>query len=435
MDEATARPFDASVILMAEVPDSAPSTWRTVSLAKFLRDALLTPPSQREESVHSRAKIVDALKALADRGLDGYTLARYGLGPKIADQIAGLASLPQLLNVVIRTGFSEEVEEILTHMPDEINPWSQLCMTDVAPRSTGDETARPEDLFFAIMELTHDWHSRVQTWAQQVDIEDLIGWECPTSEYFNALVESSAPENDLVSHYKWVVDRLTQTYLSDWEDSSLHHEYRWIRAAEPIPFPDSVMALRSISSEALNAEIAERAVMNQGDKNQRDTAAQLAFQGAQLVKSGNRHAAASTFHLVAKINPDDASARNDLGFALVPDEPRKALRHLSAAARMGYDQPFINAHNRMVCNILIGAPKEALYIAESTWKTSMTEQVVPAILWTQTDGQWIVQHVADARAEVADLGLQAARTLGGEAEEIWQSRLVSLSVEETAVKE
>ncbi|MFB6855860.1 hypothetical protein ACFCWV_25710 [Streptomyces sp. NPDC056341] len=428
MDEATARPFDAAVSLMAEAPASAPSAWSTVSLAKYVRDALYTPPSQRKKPVYDRDKIIDALKSLTDRGLDGYAFVRYGLGPEVAEHIAALASLPQLFSLVTPNGPSGEVDEILKSLPHEVAAWTQLCEADIAPTSSAERDSSNPDgvLLNSVMELTHDWHSRVRGWAQHTDIHHLINWECPTGNDFNDLAEAGTPESDLESQYQWIVDRLTETYLSDWEDTSLHHEYRWLKAAEPTPFPDDIMHLRPVPSVALNAEIAERAVMKQGDKAQRETMAQLAFQGAELIKSGNRDAAASTFRLITKIAPKDANARNDLGFSLVPDEPRKALRHLTTAAKMGYDQPFINSHNRMVCNLLIGATKEALYIAENTWVSAMTEHAVSAIIWVQIEDQWEARRVPDARVEVAELALRVARTLGGEAEEAWNSRLSSL---------
>ncbi|MFK0110013.1 hypothetical protein [Streptomyces sp. NPDC091217] len=435
MDEATARPFDAAVSLMAEAPASSPSAWSTVSLAKYLRDALFTPPSQRNQPAQAREKIIEALRALTDRGLDGYAFVRYGLGPELAERIAGLASLPQLISLVTRNDSSEDEAEMLDSMPSEVSPWVQLCKADVASTSTSKgHSSNPEgSLLNSIMELTHDWHSRVHSWAEQADIDDLVDWKCPSGEDFNTLVDCATPENDLESSYAWVVDRLTETYLSDWEDASLHHEYRWLKAAAPIPFSDEIMNLRLVSSETLNAEIAERTVMSQGDKAQRETVTQLAFQGSQLVKSGNRDAAASTFRLITKIAPEDSNARNDLGFSLVPDEPRKALRHLTTAAKMGYDQPFINAHNRMICNLLIGTPKEALYVAENTWNSAMADQSIPALIWTQENDQWVVRHVPDARAQVAVLALQTAQALGGEVQEVWQARLTSLCVDDVSV--
>ncbi|MEW2242637.1 hypothetical protein [Streptomyces sp. NPDC026666] len=429
MDEATGRPFDAAVSLMAEAPASAPQTWSTVSLAKYLRDALYTPPSQRDEPLQDRAKIVESLKALTDRGLDGYAFVRYGLGPQLSERIAALASLPQLFSLVTADKPIKEVNEILENLPREVALWAHLCKTDVASISTSkrDSSNTEGILLNSIMELTHDWHSRVRAWAQQSDIRDLIDWKCPSVHDFNTLADSGTPESEIESHYAWILDRLTETYLSDWEDSSLHHEYRWIKAAAPTPFPDEIMNLRPISPSDLNAEIAERTVMSHGDKAQRETVDQLSFQGAQLVKSGNREAAASTFRLITKIAPENANARNDLGFSLVPDEPRKALRHLTVAAKMGYDQSFINAHNRMICNLIIDAPKEALYVAQSTWGSARAEQAIPAVLWKYEEDRWVTHHVPDARIEVAELALQTARILGGEDQDVWESRLASLS--------
>ncbi|SCK31770.1 hypothetical protein YUYDRAFT_03682 [Streptomyces sp. ScaeMP-e48] len=428
MDEATDRPFDASVNLMAEAPASMPNTWSTISLAKYLSDALLAPPSRRKGLPQSGEKITEALRALTDRGLDGYAYVRYGLGTELAERIAGLASLPQLFSLMKPDGASEGIDKILGSLPAEVIAWSHLCESDITTIFSGKHESpdSPGVLLNSVMELTHDWHSRVQSWIQQADIRDLISWECPTGDDFTSLVESATPESDLETHYTWIVDRLTQTYLNDWKDSSLHHEYRWIKAVAPAPFPGEIMNLRPISLEALNGEIAERAVMGNGDQALRETVTQLAFQGSELVKSGNRDAAASTFRLITKISPGDVNARNNLGFSLVPDEPRKALRHLSVAARMGYDQPFINAHNRMICNVLIGAPKEALQIAEATWSSAVREHPIPAVLWVSSEGQWIVHGVPDARAEVANLALQTARALGEADQETWASRLTLL---------
>ncbi|MFH8594161.1 hypothetical protein [Streptomyces rimosus] len=417
---------------MAEAPASAPGEWSTISLAKFLRDALFTPPSQRKQPLQARGRITEALKALTGRGLDGHAFVRYGLGAELAERIAGLASLPQLFSLVAPGGANGEVDELLSHVPQEVTPWTHLCKADIASISAESRgTSNPEGLLLnSVMELTHDWNSRVHTWAQRAAIHHLIDWECPTDYDFNALVDGGAPESELESCYGWLVDRLTGTYLSDWKTSSLHHEYRWLKAAAPTPFADKIMGLRHIKPVDLNAEISERAVMSQGDEAQRETVAQLSFQGAQLVKSGNHDAAAATFRLITKIAPGDASARNDLGFSLVPNEPRKALRHLTTATKMGYDQPFINAHNRMVCNLLIGSPKEALYIAENAWASAKREQAIPAILWSWTGDRWIAQNALDARVEVARLALHAAQTLGESAQETWQSRLSSLLPED-----
>ncbi|NEC86613.1 tetratricopeptide repeat protein [Streptomyces sp. SID12501] len=424
MDEPAARPFDASVILLAEALGSVPADWSTISLAKYIRDSVLTPPSRRSDPVGAGVKILQAISALTDRGLDASAFVRYGLGPRLGDIIAAFASLPQLLALVPEGGTPEGISQILETLPEELESWSHLCAADASPKKKSVGSGNPEGVLLnSLMEITHDWHGRVNVWIQQASLSELIGWACPVEEVFDSLVGHEIPDVEIGEHYGWIVDRLTETYLSDWSEKSLHLEFRWQKGGMPNVFPDVIFNLRPVQCDALNAEIAERAAMGASDRVQRETVEQLEIQAGQLVKAGHRDQAASIYRMILKIAPGDVGVRNNLGFSLIPDDPRKALRHLTAAARSGYDQPFINAHNRMMCNLLIGVPKEALQIAENVWNSSMVEQMVPAILWGQQEGEWVICHVPDARSEVAKLALSAAQILGGEAFDVWKNRL------------
>lgn len=426
MGEDTARPFDASVSLMAEAPGSSPATWSTVSLAKHIRDTVLVPPSRRQQPEESLAGVLLAVRVLTERGLDGDAFVRYGLGPQLSDRIAAIGSLPQLLNLVGSGIEAEGIDEILASLPSESTAWSRLCAADAALRVESGGSANPDGVFLnGVMEITHDWHARVRAWIHQAGVRELVEWNCPSEADFQSTPESDGTESEVEGHYGWIVDRLTETYLSDWVESSLHREYRWQRGDMPSVFPDPLLQLRPIQRDALNSEIADRAVMGQGDEVQRETVNQLDIQAAQLVNAGHRGSAASIYRLILKISPGNPAIRNNLGFCLIPDEPRKALRYLTTAAKGGYDQPFINTHNRMLCHLLIGNPKEALLIAEDAWSSFMTEQMVPAILWQQRNNSWATARVPDARLAVAELALGAAQALGGETFDKWWTRLQS----------
>ncbi|WP_124290021.1 hypothetical protein [Streptomyces sp. ADI91-18] len=391
---------------------------------------VLTPPSQRPQP-DVRSVLLEAIKTLTEHGIDGQAFVRYGLGPRLADKIAALASLPKLLSLVSQNEAAEEFSRLIDELPAEVLAWSHLCGADAAPKEpVRMSITNPEgEILDGIMEIAHDWHAKVRAWVQEASMQDILDWKCPPDEEFNHLIDYEAGNEEIEVSYGWIVDRLTETYLSDWVEKSLHSEYRWLKGGTPNLFPDTILALRPLGQDALNAEIAERAVMSAGDTIQRETVRQLDIQAAQLVRLGNRRTAVSTYRLILKISPGDASARNNLGFALIPDEPRKALRHLNTAARNGYDEPFINAHNRMLCNMLIGAQKEALQIAEDTWSSFMTERVVPAILWSQEGNNWIAGSAPDARVAVADLAVEAALIVGGDVHSVWESRVRSLTGE------
>jgi hypothetical protein len=435
MDNQAERPFDAAEALIREAPKASPATWGTVSLAKFVKDLALTPPSER--NADSRSQALAAMAALTHRGLDGHAYIRYGIGSKLADHIAALSSMARLLQLVSKhSGHNVTLPSDLEgELPPEIWQWASLCEELLSDEPAGQLSA-DSDLLEEIMKVTHDWRLHIQSWMFTASITEIMDWKCPGGTEEGLIGFSGSTDTSLMESFTWISDRLTETYLSDWQVASLHNEFRWIRGEIPTPCPEKVMSARSVNLVDLTLEITLRATSSAKDASLASTVGQLGIQALQMLKSGDRTSATALFRVISRIAPTDVESKNNLGFAMIQDSPREALRHLKSAAKSGYDQPFINVHNRMLCHLLLGEFREALLIADQVWVGNFSESAVPALLWRKTDdGDWPLESYPDARQAVAALALEVAESVGSETSETWQSRFSSVSLESTGSEE
>ncbi|ROQ81114.1 hypothetical protein EES39_10265 [Streptomyces sp. ADI92-24] len=430
MDEHGARPFDAAEALIRESANSTPAEWGTVSLAKFIKDLALTPPSERNEG-KSDAQALAAISALTSRGLDGHAFVRYGVGSELANRISALSSMGHLLKFLSdHTGRELGLPSELKVELLEISDWSALCERMLGEESN--ELSADDALLEGIMKVTHDWRLRVQSWVFTASITEVLSWKCPAGPEAGDLFEvNRKSDTDLTESFTWISDRLTVTYLSDWELKSLHREFRWLRGDIPTPCPESVMTARSLNPADLHLEIASRAVSESENEALSATVDQLGIQAVQMLKSGDQNSAVALFRVIVRIAPADVSAKNNLGFALIQDSPREALRHLKGAAKAGYDQPFINVHNRMLCHQLLGENRQALIVAEQTWLNGLPSKPVPALLWASpsSGGDWVIESHHDAREAVAQLAHGIAESMGLEASGVWRRRASEISGE------
>ncbi len=424
MDEQAEHPFDAAKALIGEAPQSAPAVWSTVSLAKFVKDLILTPPSERDGSPESQLKAQAAISALTDRGLDGHAYIRYGIGSKLADRIAALSSIARLVQLTSgHAGISLKIPKGLeAELPAEIAPWGALC-EEMLSAELSESMEAESAILEGIMKVTHDWRLHIQSWIASASISDIIDWKCPSEKEGELVDFSNSAEAALMESFTWIADRLTETYLSDWQIESLHNEFRWLRGEIPTSCPERVMTARIVDSVDLNLEIAIRATSSAEDASLASTIGQLGIQAVQMLKSGDRTSAVALFRIITRIAPTDVGSKNNLGFALIQDSPREALRHLKGAAKAGYDQPFINIHNRMLCHLLLGEQREALLIADQAWGSNFHESPVPALLWENASGVWSLKPHRDAREAVASLALQIAESTGSELCEAWRRRV------------
>ncbi len=129
------------------------------------------------------------------------------------------------------------------------------------------------------------------------------------------------------------------------------------------------------------------------------------------------------FEFGVQQRPEDAGVRNNLGFCLIPVEPRKALGHLRAAANMGYEPSATNAYNQMCCYVAIGRSRAALNIADSEYK-KLKVKPLAAFLWRSHEGQWELFLSGNPFHEIAVFAAEVARSEGWkDQEEFWRTTI------------
>ncbi|MEU3493164.1 hypothetical protein ABZ747_06640 [Kitasatospora cineracea] len=370
------------------------------------------------------------MEALTERGLDGHAYVRFALGPRLTDLISALASFPLIQPLIVSHAKTNGLPYLLDEdmpaqhdFPEEVEPWNR-AFRDYSKSAGIDEALETLDLLHNLIDSMQEWRIRVGAWIQIATLEELISWTCPGGAELDGAEDfRSASQSDLENHYQWISDRLGETYLHGWEMQSLLCEYRWLHGLEQGTFPDSLMELRLLPLAIVNEEIARRVAMRTVDEEEESTVKLLEFQATRMLTVGDYLSSASMWKVCCGLAPNDPKMWNNLGFSLIPTDPRKALRHLRTAARMGYSEPVINACNRMLCNQLLENPREVLSIADSTWPKVGFVGPVAAILWSRGEHGWTLASLPDARLELIHLAIEAARAVGDGSGSVWLERL------------
>lgn len=143
----------------------------------------------------------------------------------------------------------------------------------------------------------------------------------------------------------------------------------------------------------------------------------------KLLRQGRYREAAAVFEFGVQQRPEDAHVRNNLGFCLIPVEPREALDHLRAAANMGYEPSATNAYNQMCCYVAIGRSRAALNIADSEYKKPEAKQMT-SFLWRSREGRWELFDSENSFNDIAVFAAEIARSEGWkDQEESWRSTI------------
>jgi hypothetical protein len=409
------RPFDAVIFLLDPGERASVRRWSTTSLVTGVRGLVSLPLGWPERGVNP---IDDALKvacgALTERGIDADALIRFGFMPELVAAVV----IPTAAQMCLSDGAAGD---------SQLVSWIQV-LEGFANRGGGGESDSPASLFLrTLASITHP----VSAWIATAKLEDLVSLTPPTgAEVANAL-KSGPPDQQLFDDYRWIVDRFSTTSLSAWSTSSLHREYQWKRNEIPPPCAPGLMVELAIPQDELNREVAQRAVATEGPSSSRipeDTMlilAEMERHAKGLLASGRFREAAALFEFACRRSPQHPNPANDLGFCLIPVEPRTALFHLERAARRGYNDRAINSHNQMCAWLGIGSPYEALRVADEYW-AEPGEGAGRGVIWAppSKDCDWSLMETDDARREIAGLAIALAVREGlREEQNVWQERL------------
>jgi hypothetical protein len=266
-------------------------------------------------------------------------------------------------------------------------------------------------------------------WILSAPVEDLIALRPPSTDQLAEYRGATwLPDTPVMEEYRWAVERFATTHLNDWSTSSLHLEYRWHHGRHPAPCAPDLMSDRLVPLTALQAEIAQRATSKSNNEIKfgpvgMETAlsTKMHSRALELLRQGRHRDAVTLYEFARSQNPEDAHAANNLGFCLIPDDPRAALRHLNAANNLGYSFPEINIYNRSLCHFLIGDYHAALSLITEEWDSITAE--IRAVLWSPHSPSVKLCDTDDLRTQMAQLARMAASHLGNVKEEAkWSSR-------------
>lgn len=406
------RPFDARLQLLSERALDT-SSWSTVSLITALREyvqrdeASVFPPCDEHQ-----AKLTKCAEVLTDRGMDAYSLVRYGLLPEL---LGGMLSnaFSQLLDpeppaVFVGAAKAEEWLELLRPRLNEF---------DISPETIG--RADVSGFFSAVgVDLL--------PWMLSAPLNDILSLSPPTRAQMTDAPPPDPSDQELVELYRWAVDRFSVTNLRDWTLSSLQHELRWICGAEAPPCTVALMEEQTLDRGAIEAEVARHSVFPEEPTPHRQLRSSLASRmtrnAVALLQDMKFAEAAALFRFAVDESPDDPSALNNLAFCLMPTDPRAARSLLQRAADLGYKPPAVNLYNRILCAILLGSREVALQLATLEWP-DLPDSNGRAHLWDIDGDRLVLSDLVDPRAHIAAMARRLADEHGQSGDvEMWQAR-------------
>jgi len=218
---------------------------------------------------------------------------------------------------------------------------------------------------------------RVAGWMQEATLRDILGWKLPSVEDWPSLPQCDT--SAVGSESQWLADRFLLTYPADWHTQSLHTEYRWARGEIQSPVPDSIIRLRSIANDRLNALIAERAVIGDPSK-----LGAVQSSAVDALLTGQFEQAVALFQGAMLVSPSDW-ARNGMAFSLIPTDP-------DAAAEMfgdllgSYDDALVFANMAAIARIQ-GSMERAHDYAKKGLVSLEKERNQKCFLWGFEDDQ------------------------------------------------
>jgi len=408
------KAFDAVESYLCETESEPSQQWRTVSLVTAMLGIITHGPEFEMPTPQARQQ---AFKAAADelsrRGLDAVALVRYGMAREV------IAPLGAALIVGL----------ISDDSPFEgIDFQSWQTALGLEPPIRGSDPPGPGEVTEWLSSKFFPTISRMIKWAANASLDELVNLTPPTRDVMDSLPPEEPGDRSLREQYRWAVDHFAKTFYRDWQTASLHYELRWLDGDVLPPCPDELMFDRKIPREQITQEIARRVVYKSGQADPGESLVdEMTRHAEKLLRQGRYREAAAVFEFGVQQRSEDAEVRNNLGFCLIPVEPREALDHLKAAANMGYEPSATNAYNQMCCYVEIGRSRAALNIADSEYKKPRAKPT-PAFLWQSHEGRWELFNSEKPLDDIAVYAAEIARSEGWkDQEEFWRATIAQIA--------
>lgn len=344
-------------------------------------------------------RLAAVASALAERGVDAGRVARSAILPMVSASFAMLALLPALVQVADLAGADV--------VADDWQPWAAILdaaiageggeraalravgrdahltiaalaasVTDVSiaaqlmamdpqlaslgglsPRALADHPQLSHRLLYA---LSDRFLNRCLHWLHAHlpdELNTFKGWPMPDPILFLNMPVDAMPATD--AQARWIWDRFTLTYPREWQPESVRLEWRYRHGRVTAPCSPAAMVERAVAL----TELADAAMERREDVLAKPTGGMRTLDFVDLAAARLRHGrdteAAALFGGVVELRPDDADARNNYGFCLMPSDPRAALEQLEKARELGVSPFRLNAANRALALHLLHRDDDA----------------------------------------------------------------------------
>jgi len=243
-------------------------------------------------------------------------------------------------------------------------------------------------------ELNPAFSRDVANWVREGDPEAVID-RCPPEALPAGGIRTDYIAN---AEYRWLVTRLTETYLDNWEQEALETEFRYITCMwQPSFVPTTLIALRTETRASVADALARKVLSRDSDPATLRTRTAFTQQAVSLVQLGDASGAATLLRVACEFHPGDWMLANNYGFCLIPLEAESALSALNKATGLvdlGTTMPILEANTAMAM-IRAGDSSSAKLIIAARSADQVPED--EAWLWVSQDAKNPTSSPLEAR--------------------------------------
>lgn len=357
------QPYDATRHLLEE-QDLPISQQSTGTLLLQLRSHAVEPPGMR---ARGDDHFFDLWGELTQRGLPVEGVLRAAIAPEMAKAVL------RVLKAGIAYGFPE---------------W-QKCYK--AGQTMSELAEDAYDRWF--VDHVAEWFARLL----ETDSQGFLTWKASPAPLLANLPGLLGDDEG-----RWIWDRFTRARPEDWATRSLIHEWRHIAgSAESESIRTRTLNARTVEPDRVAEAVMSRmAGVQWGPMTPPDLSAdQFVARALELLEKGRPEEAADIFAALVVVHPGDGDAQNNLGFCLLPTDPRTASKVLDRASALPSKRKAITTANRAFAKHLLGDDEGALSLLEMA-KQQADDR--PVMMWVETKCRSFGVRHQDSIAAYAD---------------------------------
>ncbi|MHB8290087.1 MAG: hypothetical protein ACYDEY_12790 [Acidimicrobiales bacterium] len=300
--------------------------------------------------------------------------------------------------------------------------WERLTASNPGLKSLLDAAAAGdvESRRALLAHIMEDVREQIHSWFLSLERAELLKGRTPNVDEYLSMDRATEP---IESDATWIFDRFTKTYLDSWKYDSLLRELRFLDGKHAGPCSSAQMHFRRLDYGKVAVEIARRVVSEQTiDRGSFPIASKYVTLTLELLKRGERAAAAAIYDGVCQASPRSADAFNNRGFCILPDFPESALQDFERASSLGMSRAVTTVGNQLLAMLQTNRLASALELAERVWMD--LREMGTISMWDPTTDEPTIIEVPSGRSYIASLATLIAQRAGDEVSgQRWRQRL------------